>query len=62
MKKPCCRLSGEDGNAVSIIGRVMRALKKAGQKDRAIEFRDKARACPSYDAVIQLCFDFVDVE
>ena len=62
MEKPVVQLSGEDGNVFSIIGRVSKALKRAGQADKAKEFSEKAMNSQSYDAVLQLCFDYVEVE
>lgn len=62
MIKPTVQLSERDGNVFSIIARVMRALKEAGQKDRAEKFREKAMKSKSYDDVLQLCFKYVDVE
>lgn len=59
--KPACKLVGTDGNVFSIIGRVQQALKKAGQNDRASEFVQKAFRAKSYDEVLALCTDYVDV-
>ncbi|MCI0341377.1 MAG: hypothetical protein L0216_09560 [Planctomycetales bacterium] len=59
--KPACKLVGTDGNVFAIIGRVKQALKKAGQNDRASEFVQKAFAARSYDEVLALCMDYVDV-
>ena len=60
--KPTCQLSGEDGNVFSVIGRVSKALKRAGQPDKAKEFSGKALSAGSYDEVRRLCFDYVEVE
>jgi len=60
-KKPKVKLTGYDGNAFSIIGRVSEALKKAGQTDKAEEFQRKAFASPSYDALLNLTHDYVRV-
>lgn len=60
-RKPACKLVGTDGNVFSIIGRVKRALKKAGQEDRAREFVEKAFRAGSYDEVLRLCMDYVEV-
>ncbi len=60
--KPVCQLSGTDGNVFAVIGAVCKALRRAGQPDKAQEFRDKAHASGSYDAVLQLCFEYVEVE
>lgn len=55
------QLSGEDGNAFSIIGRVSKALKRAGEAELAKEFTDKAFAAGSYDEILRLCMEYVDV-
>ena len=60
-KKPKVKLTGEDGNVFSIIGRISGALKKAGQADKAKEFTDKAFAAGSYDEVLQLAMTYCDV-
>ena len=62
MEKPTCKLIGTDGNVFSIIGKVSNTLKKVGQTDKAKEFCSKAMSSHSYDAVLALCFDYVDVE
>lgn len=59
--KPSVRLTGKDGNAFAIIGRVSRALKEDGQKERAKEFTEKAFASGSYDEVLRLCIEYVEV-
>ena len=59
--KPACKLIGEDGNVYNIIGRVRRALIAAGQEDRAREFVERAFRAGSYEAVLALCLEYVDV-
>lgn len=59
--RPRCRLSGTDGNAIAVIGRVRRALIAAGERDRARDFVQRAWAVGSYDAVLALCFEYVEV-
>lgn len=61
-KKPVCKLSGVDGNVFIVIGTVSKCLLKANLDEQAKEFRQKAMSAPSYDAVLQLCFKYVDVE
>jgi len=61
MEKPECKLIGEDGNVFAIIGTVSRTLKRAGLKEEAKEFVDKAFAAHSYDEVLCLCMDYVEV-
>lgn len=60
--KPVCKLIGEDGNAFAIIGRVSKTLKRAGLYDRAAEFIKRAFAADSYDEVLRLCMDYVEVK
>jgi hypothetical protein len=59
--RPRCRLSGRDGNVFAVIGAVRRALRNAGQADRAREFVERAGAAGSYDEVLRLCFEYADV-
>jgi hypothetical protein len=54
-------LVGTDGNVFSVIGHVKRALERAGQRERASEFVAKAMQSKSYDEVLALCFEYVDV-
>lgn len=60
-KLPKCKISGEDGNVFAIIGRVAKTLTRAGLHEEAYQFREAAMAAKSYDAVLQLCFKYVDV-
>ena len=55
------QLTGEDGNAFFIIGRVQKALRKAGATpDQIKEFQDDAKS-GDYDHVLQTCMKWVDV-
>lgn len=55
-------LSGQDGNAFYIIGRVSAALKRAGvPADEVKAFFDEATR-GDYDNVLQTCMRWVDVE
>lgn len=60
-RKPACRLVGTDGNVFAIIGTVRRALRRAGMDGRATEFVQRAFASRSYDEVLGLCHEYVDV-
>lgn len=60
-EKPPVKLTGEDGNVFSIIGRVSKALKRAGLPERAAEFQKRAFAAKSYDEVLAMTFEYVDV-
>ena len=59
--KPQCKLIGEDGNVFFIIGKVTRTLKEFGYPDKAKEFQEKATASKSYDEVLQLVMDYVEI-
>ncbi len=59
--KPPCRLTGTDGNVFSIIGRVKAALAQAGHESQAKEFVARSFQARSYDAVLQLTFEYVKV-
>lgn len=60
--KPSCKLIGEDGNVFNVIGRVSRSLKNAGLKERADDFVKRAFSAKSYDEVLSLAMDYVEVE
>ncbi|GAA1111413.1 hypothetical protein [Streptomyces javensis] len=55
------QLSGEDGNAHYVIGRVRRALREAGHAEAAAEFASAALRSESYDDLLQLAMRTVDV-
>jgi hypothetical protein len=59
--KPKVRLTGTDGNAFSIIGKVSKALKQVGQAERAKEFREKAFAAKSYEALLGLACEYCEI-
>lgn len=60
--KPECKLIGEDGNVFNIIFRVARTLKTFGYADKAAEFERKATTeCKSYDEVLQLVMEYVEI-
>lgn len=58
--KPTVKLIGTDGNAFSIIGKVIKALKKEGIDP--MPFQEEALASESYDALLQLVMRTVEVE
>jgi hypothetical protein len=59
-RRPPCQLTGTDGNVFAVIANVRRALKD--QPERAAEFAARAFASRSYEVVLQLCFEYVEVE
>jgi hypothetical protein len=55
------QLSGTDGNAFAIMGRVGKALKRAGLSQTEVdEFYAEAKSA-DYDHLLQTCFRWVDV-
>ncbi len=62
MSKPTVKLSGEDGNIFSIVGRCRRALNRAGQSALADEMSEKVKAAGSYDEALQIVMGYVDAE
>ena len=54
------QLSGEDGNAFSILGKVSKALKTAGHKEAVEEFYEEATS-GDYNHLLQTAMSFVDV-
>ena len=59
--KPVCKLIGGDGNVFAIIGTVRNTLRRAGMAEKAQEFQDRAMNAASYDEVLCLCMEFVEV-
>ena len=55
------QLVGEDGNVFAIIGAVGKGLRKGGYKELADEFVEKATNAESYDEVLRLAMEYVDV-
>jgi hypothetical protein len=56
------QLSGNDGNAFAILGRVQAALRKAGASQEAIrDFLDEAKS-GDYDHLLQTAMKWVNVE
>lgn len=54
------QLSGENGNAFSIIARAHRALKAAGKADRIDAFTAEAQS-GDYDHLLRTCMRWFDV-
>ena len=63
MKKPKCRLIGEDGNIFNLMGIVSRTLKEAGEPEKAEEMiRRITSDAKSYDEALAMLMEYVDVE
>lgn len=61
MDKPKCKLIGEDGNAFYIVGKAIKALEKAGMSDKTDELSQNYSKCKSYDELIRLVGDYVEI-
>jgi len=61
MEKPHVRLIGEDGNAFAIMGKVKKALIRAGQEDKVEEYIKEATS-GDYDHLLQVTMKYVEVE
>lgn len=60
MEKPKVKLTGEDGNAFAILGKVKRALRKAGMKKEASLFMEEATA-GDYNHLLRTAMKYVEV-
>jgi hypothetical protein len=58
---PKCELIGHDGNVFNIIGKVASTLSRAGQKDKAKEWSRRAMSAGSYDEVLAMLHEYVEV-
>lgn len=61
-KKPVCVVNGTDGNIFAIITLVVRTLKRYGKLKEAKHFMNQAMKSNSYDDVLNLCTEYVEVE
>lgn len=61
IEKPVVQLSGEDGNAIAIVQRVIRALKKAGVPSSVTEEFRKEALSGDYQHVLDTAEEFAEV-
>lgn len=59
--RPVVRLDGEDRNPHSLMGKVHAALEGAGLLSRAQKFVNQAYYLGSYDEVLRLAMEYVEV-
>ena len=59
--RPPVQLSGENGNAFNLVGVVMRALQREGLHDEAEELNRVYWSCESYEELLALLDEYVDV-
>ena len=55
------KLVGEDGNAFSILGKVQKALMKAGYRQEADDYMNEAKQ-GDYDHLLRTTMEYVEVE
>lgn len=53
-------LIGQDGNVFAIIGRVSKALKRAGFVAEAKEYTSRVMSCGSYDEALAITLEYVE--
>ena len=59
MKTVHCQLTGQDGNAFAIMGRVTRALRDAGKVDAIAAYRQEATK-GDYDNVLRVSMQVLE--
>jgi len=62
IEKPVCKLAGENGNIYNLTALAANALKRAGQREQAIEMKQRVSACSSYADALLIIQEYVDVE
>jgi len=60
--KPTVQLTGEDGNAFFIMGRVSEALRRAGADQEYIRKYTNEATSGDYDHLLQVTMEYVDTE
>ncbi len=62
MKKPVCKLVGENGNIFNLMGIASRVLKQQGLGEKATEMTEKIKLSGSYDEALMIIMEYVEVE
>jgi len=60
--KPTVKLTGHDGNAFSIMGRIKQALRRAGADKEYIDKYLKEATSGDYDNLLAVSMKYADVE
>lgn len=61
-EKPIAKVLGEDGNVFNLIGICLKAMKKAGIKDKCEEMTNKVTSANSYDEALLIMQEYVEFE
>ena len=56
------QLSGEDGNAFFILGKVFKALCRAGATNQELKEFDEQAKCGDYNNLLRTCMEWVNVK
>ena len=56
------KLSGTDGNAFAVLGRVAKALKQSGVGQEEIDLFYEEATSGNFSHLLQICMKWVDVE
>jgi len=59
---PIVKLIGEDGNAFAIMGKVSKALKRAGADKEFIDEYLRKSMSGDYDHLLSIAMEYVDVQ
>ena len=62
LPRPTVKLSGTDGNAFALLGKMRGALKKAGWKVDQVEAFFKEATAGDYDHLLQTCMKYAEVD
>ncbi len=60
-EKPKAEVLGQNANVFSLIGVCSKALKGAGQPDKAKEMSERVMASRSYDEALQIMEEYCDL-
>jgi hypothetical protein len=58
--KVTCDLLGGDGNIFAVVGTAAKALRRAGQADKAKEMTNKVMSSGSYEQALGIVLQYVD--
>ena len=62
IEKPVVELVGSDGNAYAIMGKVRRALKRAGVPDAVLKEYERKSKSGDYDNLLAVACEYAEVE
>jgi len=60
--KPVAKIIGADGNVFNLLGIASKALKRAGEPDKAKEMSEKIFACKSYGEALSIIGQYCEIE